>query len=84
VKIGRYRIEIGGKYHWFQTYAPTVIRRFWFLWILEEVDVNSYSAKKHFPLGTIAYCEGRRWYYFRNTTKSEDALRSSEMDEKGV
>ena len=67
MRIGRYRIIIGGKYLWFQTYVPTVIKRFLFFWILEEVDVDSISREKKFDLGAMAYQGSgpnmREWRY---------------------
>uniref|UniRef100_A0A6M3LY10 Uncharacterized protein n=1 Tax=viral metagenome TaxID=1070528 RepID=A0A6M3LY10_9ZZZZ len=63
MRIGKHRIILGGKYIWFQTHVPTIIRRFWIFWILTEVDVDSWTEKKKFSLGETAYCEGTHWHY---------------------
>lgn len=63
MRIGKYRILFGMRV-WFQTYKPTVVKRhFGFIWILKEIDVSSVDPERTAELGTVAYCEGRRYVY---------------------
>ena len=65
MRIGRYRI-LFGRHVWFQTCKPTVYRQYLgFIWILEEVDVNQVTDKPTHKLGTEAYCEGRKYRYYK-------------------
>ncbi len=65
VKIGRYRIAFG-RVIWFQTYRPTTVRRFLYLfWIIREVRPEDIDKKQRFPLGTPMIADGRKYHYYK-------------------
>ena len=67
MRIGKYRILFNPhKLFWVQTYKPTVVRRWWWFLVLEEVDVLKTDKKKRHKLGTVATSLDRRWKYYKS------------------
>jgi hypothetical protein len=78
--IGSHRISFGRTF-WMQTAKTTVVRRFLFLWIFTEVNVQKVDLKPHFSLGAEAVGEGRRYHYCKAVTPPDyEAARQSASD----
>ncbi len=67
MRIGRYKILFNPhKLYWFQTYKPTVVRQWWRVLILEEVDVTRIDKGQRFKLGIVAESITKKYVYCKS------------------
>lgn len=64
MRIGRYKISFGWTL-WLQTYRPTIVRHFLFIWLIKEAKPTDVDKKPQFLPGTEMDYEGHRYMYVR-------------------